>query len=981
MTTLPTYRLRRSAALLAVALLATLPTAQARDAEPATVKALLTFHDSSESRITLEDQSFSIDTIAGKIRLYPRDITTATLLAQESKAIMALRNGERWSVDADALTTALLGRNAARSRNTDNYALRSISITSTTLSEGALSHSYKILFKDNSIAIIDPATVSLQVHLESGKDEIPLGSLNAIKFAIPRGQKVPDSIFVGLNSGQVYKLSWAGGKQKFSCKSLTGNRLTITYTDILGLLPSVSGIHGDPGNTPYPQIRVKHLDMTETTTAAPLQIWSFKTPYGRLSLPSTFVSSFTIPQRWREQGMVYTIYGECFEGKPDFRYLIHHQEGQAQSIALKSLLQVEQVPIRKPLPLSSTSATIYLAGGFILAGTPYTLDLLIETPEGTAILPKANSSITQTKGGLLIYAPPHGGPVIGRPVSSGLEIALFSNGQKVKLDWERIEKMEFNRPIRTSEADLNRDMTAPSRDEALPTGAADESAELERTNHDTQSRDKPTESRFPSLFGRFRSQHSGDSISNAQANTLSLKRPWGTITLNPDQISTILQGADDDTAIITTASGDVILAASRALQGGDLATSVAGLFATTDSSALFALRAYTLRADNAVRIRLTSGDIITGTFADDRLPFAPTDSNDPRDHVTVDSLRRIIGTGKGTLLYETRRGSQTGKATRDRLAFKPASSPSTIRIALRDIEAILVGSEPLPPPVTHSADRPPALSGMVYLPGGSFTQGSGETGMTDEAPKITVTLSPFFLDATEVTHAQFSAFVRDSGYKTTADRTGSTTTWMNPGFLQQPDDPAVCVSWTDAAEFCNWRSRQSALQPVYKINRDGDITTDRAADGYRLPTESEWEFAGGGMRGTSYPWGNSVATATTAIPLANFMQRDGEKDDSWRWTNPVNAFPPDLSGLYGMAGNVWEWCEDWYFERAYDALKNRSPLNPCIQQTDVPGLTHRVMRGGSYRNAPDMLRTASRGSGLPLAYAPHVGFRCGRNAN
>ncbi len=879
MINLQPYRWHRPAALLAIALLAALPTVQARDAEPQTVNATLTFGDNSTDSITLDDHLFHIDTIAGRISVHPREISAPTVFVPGSKVFMALRNGERWAVDADALITALFGKESVRSFRTRNQTLRSITITAPTPYDASVRHSYKILFKDGSTAIIDPSTVYLPVQMESGRADIPLGSVNAIKFAIPEGQEIPDSIFARLNSGHVYKLGWAGKKRDFPCENVAGNKLTVAYTNILGLLPAAGDISRGTGNRPHPAIRLHYADQSVTTVTAPLQVWSFKTAFGRVSLPSTFVTSFTIPQQWRGQGRIHTIYGESFEGKPDFRSLIHDQDGQARTIALKSLLQVNLTPDQEQHPLPSAAAVFYLVDGGRLAGIPFpcTGETLIKDQEGTAILPDVDSSITRTKGNLFVYAPSRGGPIISTPTSRRVSFALISNGQKVELAWELIRKIEFNRPLRTSETEHERGMTALPLEAALPTKALDIPAETARSPLDTNN-------------------------------------------------------------------------------------------------------GYVQQTGNAVRVRLMRGDIITGVFADDSILFVSTDRKDTRDRVDVGTLRRIIRTGQGTLQYETERGNLIGKATRDRMVFKPAASQSEIRIAIRDIEAVIVGNGPLPPPVTHSAGLPPELCGLVYLPGGSFLQGGGETGMTDETPKITVTLSPFLLDATEVTLAQFAAFVRDSGYKTTAEKTGATTTWMNPGFLQQPDDPVVCVSWTDAAEFCNWRSRLSSLQPVYKINRDGSITTDRAANGYRLPTESEWEYAAGGIRKTAYPWGNTFST-TTSTPLANFMQRDGEKDDGWRWTNPVNAFPPDPNGIYGMAGNVWEWCEDWYFNRAYDALRNRSPLNPCIQQSDAPGLTNRVMRGGSYRNLPDLLRTASRGSGLPLAYAPHVGFRCARNAN
>jgi formylglycine-generating enzyme required for sulfatase activity len=972
MTTRKIERWSTPAGLLAIALLAiALPTAQASETGYPEVSATLNFSDSSTASMTLNDESFAIDTIAGRIRINTGDITAAKFPVQTSTAVLSLRNGERWTVDADALVIALLGRESARSLSSRRQVLRSIFINAHTPHPEVNSHSYKVLLKDDSIALIDPATVSLPAEMESGKVEIPLGAVHAVKFAIPEGQTIPDTIFVRLSSGHVYQLAWKGRGRDFSVVNLTGNKLRIAYTDILGLLPTTSFIAKDAVDAPNSRIRLRFKDDTETTGPAPLQIWSFKTPFGNVSLPSTFVSSFTIPEGWREQGKVYTIFGEWFEGRPDFRSLLHDQDGKTQHISLKSLLQVKSAVDQEPRPLPSTAAVFYLAGGFRLAGFPYTPGSLIETQVGKAILPAVNSSITRTKGNLLVYSPLQGGPVISRPTSTSINFALASTGQKVELDWQQIEKIEFNRPIRTSETDLAGAVSLPLGAE-LPATEPDTPVESAGTDPGSAADAPAADSTSASGFRWLRSRPDVATENSEPPVPVSLKMPWGKMELHTNQIATIYLLDGDDHAILTTTSGDVIVTRAAAIQKSGL---------PTVSTPMVRLPTTAQRRGTAVRVRLMTGDIITGAFVDDRLPFASTDKSDKREHLPVETITRIMRTGNQLFLYETDRGSINGNPTRDKVAFKPASSDTAVEIRMRDIESVAIGDVPLPPPITHSADRPPALCGLIYLPGGSFTQGSGDTGMTDETPRITVSLSPFLLDATEVTRAQFEAFVADTRYETTAEQAGATTTWMNPGFLQKPDDPVVCVSWTDAAQFCNWRSRKSSLQPTYKINRDGSITTDRAANGYRLPTESEWEFAAGGMRSTAYPWGNAFATADTAKPLANGMQRDGEKDDGWRWTNPVHAFPPDPNGIYGMAGNVWEWCEDWYFDRAYDALKNRSQRNPCIQQADVPGLTHRVMRGGSYRNTSDLLRTASRGSGLPLAYAPHVGFRCARNAN
>jgi len=250
-----------------------------------------------------------------------------------------------------------------------------------------------------------------------------------------------------------------------------------------------------------------------------------------------------------------------------------------------------------------------------------------------------------------------------------------------------------------------------------------------------------------------------------------------------------------------------------------------------------------------------------------------------------------------------------------------------------------------------------------------------------------VWVSAFYIDACEVTRNQFERFVDDTGHVTEAEEAGARRTWRNPGFQQEGDEPVVCVSWHDAVRYCNWRSRKAGLEFCYDFGAQ-DAVCHLGRSGYRLATEAEWEVAArNGGEDTRFPWtpapeGGEAsapgATATTVVFRANFAQAETERRDSWLWTNPVKAFAPNEAGLCGMGGNVWEWCQDLYFERAYYAVHAKRPRNPCVEARDVSGLTRRVMRGGSFENELDVLRCASRGNGAPHASANRVGFRCVR---
>ena len=180
----------------------------------------------------------------------------------------------------------------------------------------------------------------------------------------------------------------------------------------------------------------------------------------------------------------------------------------------------------------------------------------------------------------------------------------------------------------------------------------------------------------------------------------------------------------------------------------------------------------------------------------------------------------------------------------------------------------------------------------------------------------------FYMDVTEVTVGQFKKFLKSSGYKP-----DEPIDWEELYKSSPTDDhPMIYVSWFDAQAYCEWT-------------------------GKRLPTEKEWEFAArGGLKDKEYPWGDEESIARE---YANFEVVLGR--DQWDYTTaPVGSFRPNGYGLHDMAGNVWEWCEDWYSEDK----------------------DYRVLRGGSWNLNSSDLRVANRYGYGPTAADYDVGFRC-----
>jgi formylglycine-generating enzyme required for sulfatase activity len=243
-----------------------------------------------------------------------------------------------------------------------------------------------------------------------------------------------------------------------------------------------------------------------------------------------------------------------------------------------------------------------------------------------------------------------------------------------------------------------------------------------------------------------------------------------------------------------------------------------------------------------------------------------------------------------------------------------------------------------------------APDGFVRINGGTFTMGSpaSESGRyDDEGPQHQVTVSSFYMGKYEVTQKEYQAVMG-----------------KNPSNFKGDNLPVERVSWFDAVNYCNKRSVKEGLSPAYTV-KGKNITWNKDMNGYRLPTEAEWEYACRAGTTTPYSTGNNITT-NQANYDGNFSYNNNAKGTYRNKTTEVGSFTPNAWGLYDMHGNVWEWCWDWY--GSYSATA----------QTDPSGAssgTYRVRRGGNWYNFALHLRSVSRGYDTPTYRYDELGFR------
>jgi formylglycine-generating enzyme required for sulfatase activity len=295
---------------------------------------------------------------------------------------------------------------------------------------------------------------------------------------------------------------------------------------------------------------------------------------------------------------------------------------------------------------------------------------------------------------------------------------------------------------------------------------------------------------------------------------------------------------------------------------------------------------------------------------------------------------------------------------------------------------------------------------MVHVPAGTFQMGNSKDateGWSNELPVHTVTLDSFAMGKYEITNGQYKDFLNsalaqgsitvtsgvvykaDSGtsYPYCDSSTSSsysqiafsdnTFSVQMKGGKDMGNHPMVLVSWYGAVAYCNWRSQQEGKETCYNLST---WNLDISKKGYRLATDAEWEYAArGGRSGNRFPWGDTITHSQ-----ANYFSYSSYDYDisstrgyhpMWNdgippYTSQVGSFPANGYGLYDMAGNIWEWCHDWY--ESYSPSSQTNPTGPASGE-------YRVHRDGSWFYAADYCRVSYRYYSGPFYRYGLLGFR------
>jgi len=585
----------------------------------------------------------------------------------------------------------------------------------------------------------------------------------------------------------------------------------------------------------------------------------------------------------------------------------------------------EEEPVETPWTLELDDGTVH---SVLPSSLSFKLDTLPETtpfsPERFSCIDVTFDPLSSDESGVLHATLRNVRFALEAPLPRTLR-AETADGERVSVPWNTVRRLFDTAP--GAAADIRHSMPAPR--------------DVQVVFDDDPA---PVPAQFPIAFLPFKTERAAFAIPS-----------WHllSVVVNPDRTCTLRSRYGD---VLT---GTVPL---KRIPGFENASSI--VFRVARGNGTIPSRANLYR--------LVTGDVLAAVPAAEAAPVAPAASSSLRAALAANAA---ASAEDASLLVSPLLDLGT-------VLELPADFVESVT-PLRDFADPERPMPPLPPAAKRPHSPSARVTDEVFVPAATFHLGSAAPNApANESPSVAVTLDPFWIASAPVTVAQYASFIDDSGYRPKPEA----RSWDTPGFPQSPNDPVVAVSWRDAVAYCNWLSKKARLDPAYVIPSDDrlPVVFDPEADGYRLPLEAEWELVARNLgKPVSFPWGDDADEAA-AVSRANFAPMDRALSRSWPFTSPVKSFPANDLGVYDLAGNVAEWCQDAYAPDAYGAFYKTGNFAPLLNPS-AP--TYRVIRGGSWLSPLPALRTTARAYGLELVGVPNgdpprprVGFRVARNA-